>query len=444
MVRQKSGRAKSNKKDLFIVEAFIDRRRRQDGILELLVKWKDYPSSHNTWEESRNVAHCSDIVNEFREQRLAEGFDDSEYEADFIPANPPIIVAKPPPKKRRKPAKKNQPEDPQPSSSANTSSTMAEVAQPNYDTSFLSSNGATDTSLLSSWSLSDAVEPTFENFEVGESADGTVSAVKVFSTTISNGIRHFAMLLSNGDKIWFNNDYVRKCWPQLLIDYYERCVAGDVTRPAEVVAGPVSCYEPVPSSSMQKPVENQWSAAPSVPSPGRDASVPPAIPQNNSYLNLVNQQYAPPPPPQQMIPNSMPVNFYPHQYQPQHQPPMYQQPMPLDYSHHQHRAQQLHQPLQLHQAPLQSPQQHQMPLQSPQQHQMPLPSPHQHHLPPPPQQLHLPPPPPPQQQHYQPPPQPQHHVTPPEPVNPDPIYGGYGRNFDNNEIEWFVHEDGPS
>ncbi|KAL3926454.1 MAG: hypothetical protein SGPRY_003289 [Prymnesium sp.] len=36
--------------DYYIVEHILDLRRRQDGKLEFLVKWRGYSKKHNTWE----------------------------------------------------------------------------------------------------------------------------------------------------------------------------------------------------------------------------------------------------------------------------------------------------------------------------------------------------------------------------------------------------------
>lgn len=60
------GKGKTNKKEvLYEVESIIDRRVNKYGLVEYLIKWKDYPSSQNTWEPKKNLSHLNYLIKEF-------------------------------------------------------------------------------------------------------------------------------------------------------------------------------------------------------------------------------------------------------------------------------------------------------------------------------------------------------------------------------------------
>lgn len=59
---------KSKTKDQFYeVEKIIDKRTNALGLTEYLVKWKDYPSSQNTWEPRKTLKHLYWTIKEFED-----------------------------------------------------------------------------------------------------------------------------------------------------------------------------------------------------------------------------------------------------------------------------------------------------------------------------------------------------------------------------------------
>jgi hypothetical protein len=54
------------KKELFVVERILDKRKHKNKV-EYLIKWKNYGESENTWE-SANSFLCPDLVQEYEEK----------------------------------------------------------------------------------------------------------------------------------------------------------------------------------------------------------------------------------------------------------------------------------------------------------------------------------------------------------------------------------------
>ncbi|KAK0394784.1 hypothetical protein QR680_000932 [Steinernema hermaphroditum] len=48
----------------YVVERVVSRRK-NCGKTEYLIKWKNYPSSDNTWEPEENCSDCQELINEF-------------------------------------------------------------------------------------------------------------------------------------------------------------------------------------------------------------------------------------------------------------------------------------------------------------------------------------------------------------------------------------------
>jgi hypothetical protein len=57
--------------DKYEVESILKKRNRQ-GILQYLIKWKNYGSEHATWEKSTNLAKCEDVLKEWMAKEEAE------------------------------------------------------------------------------------------------------------------------------------------------------------------------------------------------------------------------------------------------------------------------------------------------------------------------------------------------------------------------------------
>ena len=49
----------------FEVEAIINHKRSR-GNLMYLIKWKDHPTSENTWEPVKNLTHCKDLLEAYK------------------------------------------------------------------------------------------------------------------------------------------------------------------------------------------------------------------------------------------------------------------------------------------------------------------------------------------------------------------------------------------
>ncbi|WP_369292959.1 chromo domain-containing protein [Alkalibacillus haloalkaliphilus] len=49
------------------MEAIIAPKKQGRG-LKYLVKWKDYPSSENSWEPGTNLKHSQEILNRYRKR----------------------------------------------------------------------------------------------------------------------------------------------------------------------------------------------------------------------------------------------------------------------------------------------------------------------------------------------------------------------------------------
>lgn len=61
--------------DLFTVEKLLDKKVVKGRVL-YLVQWKDYDSSHNSWEPVQNFSECKEAIDEFeaeQSRKLAEG-----------------------------------------------------------------------------------------------------------------------------------------------------------------------------------------------------------------------------------------------------------------------------------------------------------------------------------------------------------------------------------
>ncbi|KAE9551587.1 hypothetical protein FO519_005194 [Halicephalobus sp. NKZ332] len=178
MVRQKS--KNKNDDDLFIIECIVDRRR-MEGKVQYLVKWKDYPSSHNTWEDATNIAHCREILAEFKEHRIQEGFDDSD---DDVPTVSP-------PQKKRKPRKRKAEDSGDQGNSISESSTSRRRSTPKNKNPRLVVD------------LSNATEI-------------------IAASYIESG-KFFCVQFSDESKYWVSNEECRKHLPQMLLDFYENC-----------------------------------------------------------------------------------------------------------------------------------------------------------------------------------------------------------------------------
>jgi hypothetical protein len=248
MVKQRNGRGKLENEGLFIVEAIVDRRRVEENRLQYLIKWKDYPSSHNTWEYAANISHCKEIIAEFRELRLSEGFVDSEDEGPPPPPLPPINQTSPTSKKRRRKRKSE--------TSSACHSRMSDTVDQTSQASIPQSNSTTDipmiindfdnnnmqqqlsvqtTTVSSTPDLTPKIIPSPQNTipqpppplkqqrPINLASINLNNAIKIFAATFNHNGKYFCTLFSDGSKYWISNDNCRKYFPQLLIDYYENC-----------------------------------------------------------------------------------------------------------------------------------------------------------------------------------------------------------------------------
>uniref|UniRef100_A0A914Z5P5 Chromo domain-containing protein n=1 Tax=Panagrolaimus superbus TaxID=310955 RepID=A0A914Z5P5_9BILA len=256
MVKQRNGREKLENEGLFIVEAIVDRRRVEENRLQYLIKWKDYPSSHNTWEYAANIAHCKEIIAEFRELRLSEGFVDSEDEGPSPPPFPPITQTSPTSRKRRRKRKSetsstchSRMSDITIDQSPLQTSSSSSIPQSNSNTNiFINDNDNNGSNMqLSVQTTTAASTPTSaltpkiipspattttvipqpskskQHLPISLASINLNNAIKIFAATFNHNGKYFCTLFSDGSKYWISNDNCRKYFPQLLIDYYENC-----------------------------------------------------------------------------------------------------------------------------------------------------------------------------------------------------------------------------
>ena len=54
----------------YVVEKILDKRIR-NGYVEYFLKWKDYPSNHNSWEHEGNL-ECFELIQAFEENHSME------------------------------------------------------------------------------------------------------------------------------------------------------------------------------------------------------------------------------------------------------------------------------------------------------------------------------------------------------------------------------------
>uniref|UniRef100_A0AC34F2Q3 Chromo domain-containing protein n=1 Tax=Panagrolaimus sp. ES5 TaxID=591445 RepID=A0AC34F2Q3_9BILA len=254
MVKPRNGRGKLENEGLFIVEAIVDRRRVEENRLQYLIKWKDYPSSHNTWEYAANIAHCKEIIAEFRELRLSEGFVDSEDEGPSPPPLPPITQTSPTSRKRRRKRKSETSstcnsrmsdtvdQSPHQSSSIPHSTSTTNLIINDIDNNNLNMQLSVQTSTTTVSTPTSALTPKIfpsptvipqvprpsstkqqQSKPVSLASINLNNAIKIFAATFNHSGKYFCTLFSDGSKFWISNDNCRKHFPQLLIDYYENC-----------------------------------------------------------------------------------------------------------------------------------------------------------------------------------------------------------------------------
>ncbi|XP_065216939.1 chromobox protein homolog 1-like [Planococcus citri] len=53
----------------YIVEKVIDKRILPNGTSEYYIKWKDWPSTTNTWEPEQHLSNCMDLIYEYERER---------------------------------------------------------------------------------------------------------------------------------------------------------------------------------------------------------------------------------------------------------------------------------------------------------------------------------------------------------------------------------------
>uniref|UniRef100_A0A6G1SHP4 Heterochromatin protein 1 n=1 Tax=Aceria tosichella TaxID=561515 RepID=A0A6G1SHP4_9ACAR len=67
----------------YVVEKIVEKRMGADGSVKYQVKWKNYPSSSNTWEPVENLADCDKVMQQFEirsAEKLAERHTSEEDE----------------------------------------------------------------------------------------------------------------------------------------------------------------------------------------------------------------------------------------------------------------------------------------------------------------------------------------------------------------------------
>jgi len=72
--KSKKQRATSepSEEEVYVVEAILDKRF-ESGKPNYLVKWKDWPSSSNTWEPAANLHGCPDLLQKFEKEYQTRG-----------------------------------------------------------------------------------------------------------------------------------------------------------------------------------------------------------------------------------------------------------------------------------------------------------------------------------------------------------------------------------
>lgn len=57
---------------LYEVEKIVDKRINPFGLIEYEVKWKDWPSEDNTWENVNNLQNCKSLIEEYEQSCMEE------------------------------------------------------------------------------------------------------------------------------------------------------------------------------------------------------------------------------------------------------------------------------------------------------------------------------------------------------------------------------------
>lgn len=138
--------------------------------------------SHNTWEDASNIAHCREIIAEFKEHRIQEGFDDSDDEV-------PIIS---PPQKKRKPRKRKGDD------SGDQGTSVGEQS-------------------------SGRRRSTTQKNKNPRLAVNLSNASEIVAASYSESGKFFCVQFMDESKYWVSNEECRKHLPQLLLDFYENC-----------------------------------------------------------------------------------------------------------------------------------------------------------------------------------------------------------------------------
>lgn len=158
-----------------------------------------YFRSHNTWEDASNIAHCREILADFREHRIQEGFNDSE---DDTPVPPPPVV-----KKRRTRKRKNQQDIETP---------VEMDLTPEMTPQSVESTSKKISTQLSENDDSNSSQTSIRMVNLS-------TAIDIIGATYTEMGKYFCVKFSNDTKYWISNDECRKYLPQLLLDFYENC-----------------------------------------------------------------------------------------------------------------------------------------------------------------------------------------------------------------------------
>lgn len=68
--------------DEWEVEAILRHRKYWGGKLHFLVKWKEYPTSENSWEKEENLGHSKRLIHAYKRQNDLDVTSDIDSDSD--------------------------------------------------------------------------------------------------------------------------------------------------------------------------------------------------------------------------------------------------------------------------------------------------------------------------------------------------------------------------